>query len=184
MHHIYTTKAFVIHSTPHGEASKFLILFTRDFGMIGAVAQGVRLSHSKLRYHTQDFSFSNISVVRGKEVWRLTGALEVHHQKINIVYLKVLKLLRRLLHGEERNEKLFEIIECLFLYKVEEYDYESVECITVLRILYILGYVKNTDKFSIFLENNLLNKEIINLFMPLKKEIISVINSALKESQL
>ena len=110
MHHIYTTPAFVIHSSPHGESGKFLLLFTRDFGMIGATAQGIRLGTSKLRYHIQDFDFSSISIVRGKEVWRITGAHELEHTKNTIVHLKILKFLKRLLHGEEKNEKLFEII--------------------------------------------------------------------------
>src|SRR3989344_8971745 len=110
MHHIYTTQAFVIHSSPYGESCKFLLLFTKDFGMIGAVAQGIRLIKSKLRYHIQDYSFSNISIVRGKEVWRLTGAHGLEEKvQPQIIHIKILKLLKRLLHGEEKNEKLFEI---------------------------------------------------------------------------
>jgi recombinational DNA repair protein (RecF pathway) len=53
VHHIYTNPAFIVHSSPYGEAGKFLLLFTKDFGMIGAVAQGIRLTQSKLRYHIQ-----------------------------------------------------------------------------------------------------------------------------------
>ena len=77
MHHIYTTEAFVIHSAPQGEAGKFLLLFTKDFGMIGVMAQGIRLIKSKLRHHVQDYSYCMVSIVRGKEVWRLTGASEI-----------------------------------------------------------------------------------------------------------
>lgn len=185
MHHIYTTSAFIISSTPHGEAGKFLLIFTENFGMIGALAQGIRLNKSKLRYHIQDFDYTNISIVRGKEVWRLTGAHEIENKvKPNILHIKILKLLKRLLHGEEKNEKLFEIIETLYKADIKEKDYDSVECLTVLRILSTLGYIRNTEKLNIFLENNSINEDIIKNMNENKSKIIRVINVALKESQL
>ena len=183
-HHIYTTKAFIIHSSSHGEAGKFLLLFTHDFGMIGAVAQGIRLSRSKLRYHIQDYSFTNISIVRGKEVWRLTGAYGlVDEIKPNILHIKILKLLKRLLHGEEKNERLFIIIEELYKSKIKEEDYDNVECLTVLRVLSALGYI-NDKNLSIFIENNDINKELIDKIKENKRIIINTINNSLKESQL
>lgn len=184
MHHIYTTPAFVIHSSPHGEAGKFLLLFTKDFGMIGATAQGIRLGTSKLRYHMQDFNFSNVSVVRGKEVWRITGAHELEHAPSTAVHLKILKLLKRLLQGEDKNEKLFEILEELYRTDVIEEDFEYVECLTVLRILNTLGYVRAINQFDQFFENNLINEEITSKVKIFKSDIVKVINQALKESHL
>jgi hypothetical protein len=51
-----------------------LSIFTRDFGLVTAVAQGIRLEKSKLRYYVQNYSFAVFSLVRGKEFWRLTSA--------------------------------------------------------------------------------------------------------------
>ena len=184
MHHIYTTPAFVIHSTPHGEASKFLLLFTKDFGMIGAVAQGIRLSVSKLRYHVQDSDFSNVSIVRGKEVWRLTGAHELPHEQSTLVHLKILKLLKRLVPGEEKNEKLFEILEELYKYKVSESDFDRVECLIILRILNTLGYVRSNDEISPFLTDNSLDQKVLEEFSKIKTKALGIVNNALKESQL
>lgn len=185
MHHIYTTPAFIVHSTPHGEAGKFLLLFTRDFGMIGVVAQGIRLSQSKLRYHIQDFDFSNVSIVRGKEVWRLTGAHEIENKiKPNILHIKILKLLRRLLHGEEKNEKLFEIVEELYKTEINKSDHDLIECLIILRILNTLGYIRNTENLSLYLENTFINTNLIEKIRKDKTNIVNVINSALKESQL
>ncbi len=184
MHHIYTTPAFIIHSSPYGEAGKFLLLFTKDFGMIGVTAQGIRLTQSKLRYHTQDSSFSNVSIVRGKDVWRLTGAHELEHMKHTLPFLKILKLLKRLLHGEEKNEKLFGIIEELYRSSINEDRFDTVECLTVLRILSTLGYIQTTSELESFLENNLINKEILDQFMLIKPQVIQIVNASLKESQL
>jgi DNA repair protein RecO len=184
VHHIYTTKAFVIHSSPYGEAGKFFLLFTEDFGMIGVAAQGIRLSKSKLRYHVQDNSFSNVSIVRGKEVWRLTGAHEIEYIENKTLHLKILKLLKRLLHGEEKNERLFEIIEELYKTEIDEKDSDTVECLTVLRILNTLGYIKNTDEINIFLEDISLTEEVISRFKLIQSKMVAIINQALKESQL
>lgn len=184
MHHIYTTPAFIIHSSPHGEAGKFLLLFTRDFGMIGATAQGIRLGTSKLRYHMQDFNFSNVSVVRGKEVWRVTGAHELEHAPSTLVHLKILKLLKRLLQGEDKNENLFGILEELYKTDIKEADFEFVECLTILRILNTLGYIRNIDQFSVFLENNIISPEILQTVKKYKTDIVKVVNQALKDSHL
>src|SRR3989338_4347951 len=74
MNPIHTTPGFIIASRPYGETGKILSIFTRDIGLVGAVAQGIRLEKSKLRYHTQDYSFGTFSFVRGRELWRLTDA--------------------------------------------------------------------------------------------------------------
>jgi len=184
MHHLYTTPSFIIYSSPYGESGKFLLLFTKDFGMIGATAQGIRLIQSKLRYHTQDYSFSNISIVRGKDIWRITGA-EAHDSiKPSSLHIKILKLLKRLLHGEEKNEKLFDIVELLYTFSIDEKDFDIVEYLTVLRILYTLGYIRNTEKLEGFLVDCQISDEILEKVKSSKSHIIQIINSALKESQL
>ncbi len=184
MHHIYTTPAFVVYSSPHGESGKFLQLFTKDFGMIGAVAQGIRLNQSKLRYHLQDSDFSNVSVVRGKEVWRVTGAQELDKRKNRSVYLKTLRLLKRLLHGEEKNEELFEIIEELYRAEIKEEDNDNVECLVVLRILNNLGYISNNSEFEELLVSKVIDDQVLGLVKRHKSLLIKTINQALNESQL
>lgn len=185
MHHIYTTKAFILHSSPYGEAGKYLTLFTNDFGLIGATIQGIRNIKSKLRYHIQDYTFSNISLVRGKDIWRVTGAHEIGIGGTNkILQLKIFKLLRRMLHGEEKNEKLFKIVEDLYSNSFDENDIEYIEYLTVFRILYLLGYIDNKEDFKEYLIDNNINTEILDKIKKHKAIFIKTINSALKESQL
>ncbi len=183
-HHIYTTPSFIVHSSPHGESGKFLLIFTKDFGMIGATAQGIRLDQSKLRYHVQDFDHADISIVRGKEVWRLTGAHEIDHEKITRVHIQILKLLRRLLQGEDKNEKLFEIVDELYKTKIEESDFEYVEILTVLRILNSLGYMKENKMFTEILGSYQVTRGFVDYAKEHKKLIVQEINIALKESHL
>ncbi|MES3031534.1 MAG: recombination protein O N-terminal domain-containing protein [Patescibacteria group bacterium] len=185
MHHIYTTPAFVVHSAPYGEAGKFLLLFTKDFGMVGAIASGVRKAESKLRFHVQDYSFSKLSLVRGKEVWRLTGAYEIGNQeKSDSMKVRILSLLKRLLHGEEKNEKLFAIMEGLYAREFKKEDYELIECITVMRILNALGYIQSSPMIETFLVRDDLEPDIIRAMAVAKSSAVRVINDGLKASQL
>ncbi len=189
-HHIYTTPGFIVHSAPQSEAGKYFLVFTRELGMVGCTAQGVRLSQSKLRYYTQDYSLSLFSLVRGKEVWRMVGAKEIEgmeevEEGNKKLWVRILALLRRLLPGEEINERLFKIIENLYVtLTVEVKEKELVEYITVLRILDSLGYISNQSIFLSILSTVDLNDEVFAEARGSKDEILKEINEGLKESQL
>src|SRR3989344_5676480 len=73
-HHIYETDAFVFSALPHGEASRYMVLYTREFGLVRAAAQGLRELKSKLRYSLQPFSLSVVNLVHGRSGWRIVNA--------------------------------------------------------------------------------------------------------------
>lgn len=162
--------------------------------MIGATAQGIRLSQSKLRYYTQDYSHSLFSLVRGKEVWRIIGASAIEPETRTMdpnnkkLHVRILALLKRLLHGEEKNEKLFEIVENFHNHLLDSAltreDGELVEYVTVLRILNQLGYVSNRESFQSLVSNVVVNEEILLEVKKRKDMIIQEINKGLKESHL
>ena len=77
MHEKYTTRGFVLFASAYREADKIISIYTEDFGLVSAVAAGVRRSASKLRYHTQNFSVRSFSLVHGRDLWRLVGAEEI-----------------------------------------------------------------------------------------------------------
>ena len=115
MHHKYNTEAFILKSLHHKDADKIYFLFTEDFGLVRAVATGVRLQKSKLRYHLSDFNCLNVSLVRGKDYWRIVGAEHSDDfikggkidKEISDFFGKLFSLLLRLVHGEEKNKELF-----------------------------------------------------------------------------
>jgi len=155
MHHIYTTKAIIIRSIPIGEANKYYFLLTEDLGFIRAAAQGVRLDKSKLKGHLQDFCFVEISLVKGRDIWRITSVQTIEagdfikNTNKLIAIKNVFNLLTRLLHGEEKNEALFASVESFYNFllknKLNLENIKNLETITVLRILYHLGYFKKTS---------------------------------------
>ncbi|MBA4320597.1 MAG: hypothetical protein C0412_19560 [Flavobacterium sp.] len=194
MHHIYTTKAIIIKSFPIGEANKYYFLLTEDLGFIRANAQSVRSEKSKLKGHLQDFCFVSISLVKGKDIWRITNVETIEYgdfiNNINklIVIKNIFFLLLRLLHGEEKNEQLFYSVESFYNFllknKLSQDKIKNLETITVLRILYHLGYFKKSFDLSLFVKDYKLSIEILNSFDNKKKKAILDINKALNETHL
>jgi DNA repair protein RecO (recombination protein O) len=192
-HHIYQTDAFVIDSRDVGEANKIVYLFTKDIGMIAATAQGVRLLKSKLRYSLQDFSYSKVSLVRGKEVWRITsaGLKEKLLSKLSpdsFAFARALVLVKRLTPGEEKNERLFDSLytasQFLLTRESDDIDPLVFECLLVLRILNHLGYLAPSETIKPFVTSDTWSGELIAQLAAHKKEALAEINHALKESQL
>lgn len=194
MHHIYTTKAIIIKSIPIGEANKYYFLLTEDLGFIRATAQGVRLDKSKLKGHLQDFCLVKISLVKGRDIWRITSVETIESgvflNDINklICIKNLFSLLLRLLHGEEKNEQLFASVESSYNFllknKLSQNNVKNLETITVLRILYHLGYFKQSFDLFDFAKDNELSLEKLNSFDNKKKMAILDINNALNETHL
>ena len=194
MNHIYTTKSIIIKSTPFGEANKIYFILTRDLGFIRASAQGVRLDKSKLKGHLQDFTLANISFVKGKEMWRITSvetiqpALFIKNQDKLSIARNIFSLLLRLLHGEEKNEALFDCIGSFYLFlsleNLSAAQLKNLEIITVLRILYQLGYLKQSADVSPFVTDNTLSADFLSAIEEKKKIAIYEINEALEHTNL
>jgi len=194
VNHIYTTESIIIKSLPSGEANKTYFLFTRDLGFIKATAQAVRKDRSKLKGHLQDLALINISIVKGREVWRIVSVESIYQpafirdfKKLEIAK-NIFSLLLRLIHGEEKNEALFDCILTFYNFisknDLTEDNLKNLETVVVLRIMYLLGYFKKSFDLSDFAEKNDLNLEQLNLFKNKRKLAISEINIALKETHL
>jgi len=184
-----------------GEANKYFFIFTREFGLIRAAAQGVRHLKSKLRYGLADYSFCQVSLVRGKEIWRLTSAEKKLSPKIStekgdsekfLLLSRIFSLLLRLLHGEEKNELLFDSVKegMLFLNNYQEEnknqaeDLANLECILALRILSSLGYIGKMADFDQFTTSPYFTRELLAEMGTLKTRAILEINKSLKETHL
>ena len=196
MYHLYNTPALVLCSEPFGEGSKHFTLFTRELGLVRATATSVREERSKLRYGLQDFSYSEVTLVRGKEFWRLTRAeslfsaaaeLRGHTPKLRM-FGRIFKLLERLLAGEEKNEPLFAaVLESIrFVSGISDAKLvEGVEVILVLRILYLLGYLAPRAEFGSFLrDSSRWDEHIIADALLCKSIAVFEINESLRQTQL
>jgi len=190
MHEISTTLGFIVGSRAYGEADKILSIFTKDYGLILATAQGLRLEKSKLRYHTQDLSLALFSFVRGRELWRLTNArigdtvVSAGHPMIARVAL----LLKRLLHGEDPHPELFECIKKSINFinqnsTLKDEELLTLESVIVYRILLLLGYIGSDSSLDLSDKSPFTLGQLADLGT--KRNIINQhINKALRESHL
>lgn len=163
-YHIYTTRGIVLSERPRKEADRVYSILTRDLGLVRATALGVRKEESKLRGALEPFVLSQISLVRGKEYWRVTSAESIQTLSSLPVVAKPLLLLERLVQGEASHPELFEAVEQDVL-SLESRD-EMFEVNLVSKILYHLGYLKEND---LTLD---------------KKSLIRIINEGLQHSHL
>ena len=194
MHHIYHTQGFIIKSKNIGEANKVLTIYTRELGLVRAMAQGIRLHKSKLRFTLQDFFYANIDLVRGRDFWRVASASNINSfplartQRETLLFIARLgSLINRLCDGEEANEKIFnDIIQTLYLLNDADLlseTREALELHLVLRIVHSLGYIGESKALREYLADEI-NINFTKSLLLNRQDIITHINNALKESQL
>ena len=201
MYTIHTTPGFIIDSRPYGEAGKLITIFTRDLGLVTAAATGIRYERSKLRYFAQDHSFGSFSLVRGRELWRLTSAQEAQGERrkekeergapmAQELIARVALLLRRLLHGEEANPGLFLCIESAQRYLsrgAEALGPEAsatLESLIVIRIMHRLGYIGAEGELDRQIVSDAIDARILDELSAKRAGMNRAINAALKESHL
>jgi len=198
VHHIYHTEGIILGSKNYGETGKYYSIFTRDLGIIYAGAQGVRKMSSKLRFILQDFAYVKIDLVQGKDFWRVTSASKTNalegltkNSGTLEVVSNVANLLKRLLAGVEKNERLFaDLISGLSILEnktakrtAHAGDLQNIEAIIVLRILDNLGYIGGNET----LQNLVKSPFEENLIFEVSKsrlQVLRQINKALRETHL
>lgn len=192
MYEKYTTEGFVVGSRNFGEADKIIFVFTEDFGLINVLFKSVRNIKSKFKAFTEVGLKIKITVVKGKGIWRATGVECDFLRKLTKESLKhfvrPLLFIKKLIHGEEKNSDLFRSIDEAFTFlKQVDFDLEdlnSFETVFSLRIIASLGYIGAMDKDkNISLVGNF-SKNDISIAKQNQKEIIKIINMALKETHL
>lgn len=133
----YVTKAIVIEAYDSGEHDRSYKLFTREYGLIIAHAKSVRKLESKLRAHILPRTISLVTLVKGREVWRLVGAEE---QKSPNRYIHdVTQLVQRLMKGEGEHTVLYDRL-ISFLDKVGSFEELKARILLYYIVLVDLGY--------------------------------------------
>jgi DNA repair protein RecO len=148
----YSSEAIVLARTPLAEASALFYLLTHEFGLVKARAQGIRKPGAKLAAALQTFTESDVILVRGKEGWRLSGAVlatnwfETLPPASRSRAGRIASLLLRFVHGESGDPALFYIFRGLLeaLPALSEPEADAAECLAALRLLRALGLDEGT----------------------------------------
>ncbi len=193
-YHVYTTRGFVLSSSPQGEADKFLKIFTEDLGLINTSAKSARVVSSKLRAHLNPFSMINCSLVRGKNSWKITSASEAKNllyfnpknRKKEILFGRIFSILLLMLNGEEKNKELFKVVEKgveeIKSENFSEKEIDLAEIVIVSRILHNLGFL-DPKPFPPKIFHSAIERELLKEVERYKTDLVSSINKALKASQ-
>lgn len=203
-HHIYHTRGLILGSYPAGESNRFYKIFTEELGLVSAAAQAVREGKSKLRYTLQDFSWIQLDLVRGKEVWRITSAVEAgklddskeDNEKLSLIssnqpqfklFARVCSLVLRFVQGEGKDEELFnDILEVTLFLRRELIPANlvlSFETLAEMRILAFLGYL-DPKPYQEFLKSGDWSLHILEEFEEVRSKANVHISEALYESHL
>lgn len=188
-HAVHTTRSLVLGSAPVQDADKLFWLLTEDFGLIFASAKSVREETSKLRYMLQDLAHSRVSLVRGRGLWRITGAEEAGVAQLSVqrqaVFGRISALVRRLMPTEEENVVIFTIVENAYTQLLNEgVDESIVEQLAVARLLYQLGYLSCTDEYKGCIDTLHMDEAILERAAQYGVQLTTHINAGLTESQL
>jgi recombinational DNA repair protein (RecF pathway) len=186
----YITDALVCGSKPSNTSDKSFLLFTREAGMLWANAKSVREERSKHRYALQECSRVRVNLVRGKSGWKVTGAeayenyyTHASSREERALVRDMLRLLRRLVHGEEAVLKLYDELVCA-LHTIPK-ERESVHAlIFALRALHLLGYLASTDQLSNVLDVRVLYRDLYDVVGSREVQFRTYVEKALTETHL
>ena len=148
MRHKYDTRGIVLSRSPLGETNAFVTLLTPELGLVRVRAQGVRMPGAKLASALATFAESSLVLVRGREGWRLAGAVleENWFRRLQSAESRkragrISGLLLRLVTGEAHDPGLFPVMRGYFraLSELPERVHEAAEVLAALRIIAALG---------------------------------------------
>lgn len=177
---IYTTDAFVITAKPSRDADLAVFAFTEQFGLLHATAKSARLIKSKLRYSLQSMTFGSLSMVKGREIWRVTSAkkmISLYDKRIpaeaRVLLARMLAHVERFCPREQPEQVIFDMVKALsgFIFKDLSAaaglpssgplaasiasNCARLEKIFLVRLMHELGYVEKNDRIQIFIEEKI-----------------------------
>ncbi len=147
MRHKYATKAIVLARHPLAESALLVTLLTEEFGVVRARAEGLRKPGAKLAHALQTLDACEVTLVRGKEGWRLSGALLEEHwfralsAPARARAGRIVGLVLRLVHGEANDTALYPLLHdfLMALPMLSGDEQDTAEVYAALRLLNLLG---------------------------------------------
>lgn len=191
MYHKYHVKGLVFSSLEEGQDNRRVWILTDSLGLISAKSVSGRSPISKMRLAIQEYGLGSFSLVYGKGGWRLVGASSDKNyfelMRSSVLKLKAFRnisnLLKRLVMEQEMGRELFDVVVSFldFISSSEEKHVFLAECITVLRVLYRLGFLDKDVSPDLYLQDVDLKTSFASL--PYESSyLVSIINKSLKET--
>jgi recombinational DNA repair protein (RecF pathway) len=191
----YTTEAFILREYEQGEHDLVYKIWTREFGIIFAVAKSIRKINAKLRSLIKKNDFTILTLVKGRDVWRMTGAEELifdtdfNSKSWSLKAKKVIsEIVSKFLEEKKTYKKLFDKIKSIFSFG-EDIDILEINNFKIL-IYYIIlvdtGYAdagiigaKDIEEYK-----NFSMKDFYTHFVLNEKEVKKHVLHVLRETML
>lgn len=145
----YTTEAFILREYERDENDMVYKVWTRDFGIIFVLARSIRKITAKLRMAIKKNDFAMITIVKGKDVWRLTGAEEYNRSNHLIKgdwQFKAKKIIseavNKLIEEKKTYKKLFDRLESIFIL---EDNYKTFSTVDINKFKLLIMYIVLVD---------------------------------------
>jgi recombinational DNA repair protein (RecF pathway) len=157
--------------------------------MLFAYARSVREERSKQRYALQDFSHIRVSLLKGKNGWRIGSveslgnrfmAAENREGRSRVTF--IFSQLRRYVHGEIPMPRVFD--DALSAITEEDVVWEDAKRLFQLRLLSELGYISGDPAWKGILEAPSLAESAALLRGDMKEDIDRAIAHAAEASHL
>ena len=187
----YTTEALVCGTFNRNTADRSYLLFTKEAGMLFAEARSVREERSRQRFALQDFSHVRVSLIKGKNSWKI-GSIESKSNFFSNATSKeargsvvtIFRLLRRFLSGQEPAPILFEyVVSLLQTVSSETSGRATLEKIFHVRLLRELGYV-DTRTVPTVIESDITTLQTTEISVDVIVQLDKIIDKAVATSHL
>lgn len=188
----YTTEAFILKQYEQGENDLVFKVWTKDFGVIFVAARSIRKVNAKLRPVAKKNDFLVMTLVKGKEVWRLTGIEEAGEKfLIGQQYLETKKIIAeavdKFIEEKKTYKKLFEKFKNLLLEESEGvFEVQKLKLLIYYLVLVDTGYAdakkigaKDLEEYKTFSVQDFYTHLILN-----EKEVKEHVAFVLKNSML
>lgn len=187
----YITDAYVCGTFNRNTADRSYLLFTREAGMLFADAKSAREERSRQRYALQDFSRIRVSLVKGRQGWKVGSVealgndfMQAASKEARGSVVALYRLLRRFIHGEEPHPELFDFLtESLVCLRETVSKRDFLELYVETRVLAALGYV-NEAKLPTLLRKNKLTEIEVQASPELTRTLRSLVTQGMEHSQL
>ena len=150
MRHKYETRGIVLARRASGERDASLTILTEDLGLLHARAGGVRLTKSKLAHALVTFAHSELTLVSGKDGWRVAGAVLRENWFARLPAgeprrraARITGLLLRLSPTEAPETALYPLMEACLAALCREDAGEGAELLAAAALLAALGFCES-----------------------------------------
>lgn len=156
----YKTQAIVFKKKDINESDRFFSVFTDDFGRLDIFAKAIRKIVSKLRSSIDIFFVSDIEFIQGKNRKTLIDSIVLNKfnnisenpEKFKVA-LKIGELLDNFINGEEKDDKVFNLIKEVFSIlddkNLKSEKYSLLYYYFLWNLLSLLGYHPEIQKCNV-----------------------------------